>query len=82
MSGNVAMETLMDCLESEKVGRRAGRGGGALALPEHSGGVVVQVVDSAFADVNEVGQHVVLCNSSGKFKVAVGDGAKGVAIGL
>jgi len=66
----------------EKVRGRALGGGGSLPLPEHSGGVIVQVVHGALPDVSRLGKNVVVGNHAGQFEVAVGDGAVPVAAGL
>jgi hypothetical protein len=44
VEGDVAMEALMESLETEKVGRRAGGGGRAFTLPEDSCCVIMTIV--------------------------------------
>lgn len=72
---HVTVVALVEGLESQEVRSRTSGRRGAPLLPPHSGGVVRECVDSAFADLERVGQYVQVGQGRGQFEVAVGDRA-------
>ena len=80
--GDIVKEALVQRLESEEVGSRAGGGGGgAFPLPIDSCCVVIAVVGGAGVDTSSLGQNIIVGNGTGQLKVTVGDGATGVVKG-
>jgi hypothetical protein len=78
MLGDIAVEALVQGLETQEVCSRTCPGVGAFALPGDCRDVVVHIVDGVLPDVSSMGQDIVLGNSACQFEVTVGNCTKGV----
>ena len=79
--GDVAVVTLVDAVESEKIGSRTCSGSGVLVMPGHCRGVVTEGDNGATPTVDCLSNDVLLGNESSKLQVGVGDVTKGIVKG-
>jgi hypothetical protein len=75
MFGVIAMKTLVERLQPQKVGGRARCGDGALALPSQGWCIVGSGGECAFSHIERVCQHIFVDNGGQEFEVTIGDGA-------
>eukprot|EP00980_Cylindrotheca_fusiformis_P020654 scaffold7703_cov127-Cylindrotheca_fusiformis.AAC.3 len=74
----VAVETLVECHQAQEGGSGGGSGDRALAIPVEGGQVVGTRLDGAFPNVETVGSHGVMQESTQQFKLGVVEGSVGI----
>ena len=74
----VAMKSLMNRSQAQKLGGWSRGSGRALARPIHSGQIVRRVLGCPFANVVALDDGLLLEEAAGEFKVGIINGARGI----
>jgi hypothetical protein len=81
VSTKIAVVTLMKGEATKQVRRCFGGGGGTFMAPCQGRRVVSPTRCGCFGNVDELGQHIIVCDGAGKFKIRIGDTTTRVAKG-